>query len=937
MTESRQDWPYPGSRWWKFDFHTHTPASADTYWARSGVDLSPEEWLLKYMAAEIDCVAITDHNSGAWIDKLKAAYQGMKRQALDGSPVEGFRELTLFPGVEISVHGGFHLLVIFDPSAATRTVTDLLAQVGYDGADGNSDGVTQESARKVVHAVLEAGGIPIPAHADRQGNNGKALFAVRPGTRQTQLDANTIKQVLDTECLLAMEWEDMEKPFPKHVERQTQKLTRVLGSDCHNFQGTKVVGSRFTWVKMAKPTLEGLRLALLDGNEISVRRSDDKEDFDPFFRPRHFITRIEVENAHHMGNHTPAQINTTPYFNAFIGGRGTGKSTVVHALRLAYRRGKELQVLGNEAEPYRQFQSFTKTVKVRNGEGGLRDTTEIRVELMREGVAHILRWRPDGKNIVVEEQDTNGQWQSTESQEVNPERFPIQLFSQGQIASIAGEGRQALLQVIDDAAGLSELWRAYKEAKTTYLAERANLRELDEKLAGRLEVERKRKEVERKLKAFTQSDHAQVLEAHEQAVRQCREVDTTLEQVEKMSERITELAKEMLLDDWPNGVFDVTQDDDALAWRSEIEQIVEEIRQKLVRTADTFTEKNQGLRNDERLALWQKRVKEAVSNYESLQATLAAQGVTDPQDFGRLIQERQKFDLQLKGLNKLQQKRNILSTKNQKQKQRIFDLRKDITVARDDFVSKTLKNNTFVKIEIVGFGFDPCQIERSLRKVIGVPDDRFQHDILRENDGIPSNGLAFDIAQDENRESALDTVKQKIIKTDGDFRGQFRKYLRRKHEKPEFSDHIQCWFPEDDLRIEYSRQGDGCDWTPITQGSQGQRSAALLAFLLAFGEEPLVLDQPEDDLDNHLIYDLVVRQIRENKLRRQLIIVTHNPNVLINGDAELIHVFGFSSGQCEIVKRGALQDQDVREEVCRVMEGGREAFVRRWERLGREV
>ena len=48
----------------------------------------------------------------------------------------------------------------------------------------------------------------------------------------------------------------------------------------------------------------------------------------------------------------------------------------------------------------------------------------------------------------------------------------------------------------------------------------------------------------------------------------------------------------------------------------------------------------------------------------------------------------------------------------------------------------------------------------------------------------------------------------------------------------------------------------------ITQASAGQRSAAMLAFLLAHGEEPLVLDQPEGDLDNHLIYDLIVRQIQ---------------------------------------------------------------------------
>ena len=98
-----------------------------------------------------------------------------------------------------------------------------------------------------------------------------------------------------------------------------------------------------------------------------------------------------------------------------------------------------------------------------------------------------------------------------------------------------------------------------------------------------------------------------------------------------------------------------------------------------------------------------------------------------------------------------------------------------------------------------------------------------------------------------------------------------------------------------------------------------------------------MLDQPEDDLDNHLIYDLIVRQIRENKLRRQLIVVTHNPNVVVNGDAELVHVMEFGRGQCYVMQSGALQEKVVREEVCRVMEGGREAFTRRWKRLGREL
>ena len=302
MTSTQQDWPYPGSRWWKFDFHTHTPASADTYWTQPGINLSPEAWLLRYMAAEIDCVAITDHNSGAWIDRLKTAYEEMKGQADEGSPPEGFRELTLFPGVEISVQGGFHLLAILAPNATTSDIDTLLGQVDYDGTKGDSTGVTRKGAADVVCEIRDAGGIPIPAHADRQGENGngKGLLAVRAGTRQLQLDANTVRQVLDTECLLAMEWEDMEKPLPKHVEKQAKKLTRVLGSDCHSFQGKRIPGSRYAWVKMAKPTLEGLRLALLDGNEISIRRSDDEGEFDPFRKPTHFITGIEVESARFM-------------------------------------------------------------------------------------------------------------------------------------------------------------------------------------------------------------------------------------------------------------------------------------------------------------------------------------------------------------------------------------------------------------------------------------------------------------------------------------------------------------------------------------------------------------------------------------------------------------------------------------------------------------
>ncbi len=106
----------------------------------------------------------------------------------------------------------------------------------------------------------------------------------------------------------------------------------------------------------------------------------------------------------------------------------------------------------------------------------------------------------------------------------------------------------------------------------------------------------------------------------------------------------------------------------------------------------------------------------------------------------------------------------------------------------------------------------------------------------------------------------------------------------------------------------------------------------MLAFFLAYGNEPLVLDQPEDDLDNHLIYDLVVRQLRESKKRRQVIVVTHNANIVVNGDAERVHAFDFR-GQCYVKENGCLQEALVRTEICRVMEGGRRAFDNRYRRL----
>ena len=122
-------------------------------------------------------------------------------------------------------------------------------------------------------------------------------------------------------------------------------------------------------------------------------------------------------------------------------------------------------------------------------------------------------------------------------------------------------------------------------------------------------------------------------------------------------------------------------------------------------------------------------------------------------------------------------------------------------------------------------------------------------------------------------------------------------------------------------------------WRGLSQGSPGQQTATLLAFVLGYGCEPIILDQPEDDLDNSLVYELLVQRLREKKQARQVVVVTHNPNIVVHGDAELVVSLDARGGQTSITVAGGLQQQKVRDEICRVMEGGRAAFETRYHRL----
>ena len=870
-SDQGRQWRYPGARWWKFDFHTHTPASQD--YGKGGDHASvrhitPKDWLLGFMRAGIDCVAVTDHNSGEWIDPLKQALRELEQEQHPD-----FRSLYLFPGVEVTANGGIHILAIFDTDKSSDDVTRLLGAVGYHGSRGASEVAVDAAPIRVVEAISKAGGIPILAHVDGPSGAWK-------------LKGDTLARLLDFAGLFAMEVSDPHAGEPELYRRRKLSWTKVLGSDSHHSAsqtGGHFPGSHYTWVKMATPSLEGLRLALLDGGGFSIRRSDESAPFDPFALPKYYIEAIEVEDARYMGHGEPVRLEFSPWLNALVGGRGTGKSTVIHALRLAARREHELQLLEERSGPRLTFERFNRVPSKRMDEGGLTGSTKLGWTVMRDGVRYRVRRKGDDTSV---EEEAGRNWQPSSAQTVTPARFPIRMFNQGQIAELAGDNQQALLQVIDEAAGVAALQKDLNGAKDAFYALRARIRELEGKLADRDALIVEHEDVERKLKRFEEAGHTAILTSYRRRGRQRRETERQFEVAAQAAGRLEEVAAELQPEDLPDELFVTDSAED-----HEVTAIIDTLAAAVRMAADdvhTTAQRLHGVVRTQREALtksvWQEAVNQADTNYDRLIGMLHEEGVADPSEYSRLVQDRQRIDGELARLDSLREERDRLVGESQAGLRRVLEARRAVSDARDRFLTEALADNKFVRIQSRTYGDDLRVLERSLREVLNVLDDRFQDDILAMEDDQPSRGsvaqLLADLPEDsaERRgvlEARLKSLKDRIEATcggTGSFGGHFNNYLKRQFDRtPELLDKVLAWFPEDGLSVEYSRRGDGTDFRPIAQASAGQRAAAMLAFLLAHGEEPLVLDQPEDDLDNHLIYDLVVRQIRENKLRRQII------------------------------------------------------------------
>lgn len=693
--------------------------------------------------------------------------------------------------------------------------------------------------------------------------------------------------------------------------------------------------------------MQGLKLALAEP-ELSICRSDKSAGYPQAF-PKHWIQTLSMQGLDKRRK--PLTIDFNPWLNTIIGGRGSGKSSVVECLRLALGRGDEAKkMLEPEHEVSKAIGRFR--------EGMVRPTTELKVTVSGAGeMGGVYRydWTPSGTLVQRPDADSPEQWTPTriDSQAI-PREFPVRIFSQKQIHALANKPEGLLAYFDEPGKAHNQTHQAATQREIAQLTSdfkrsRARLRQLREELKNWPQVKDQLAQIEQSLAAYARQG-----------------VSDTLLTLQKLR------AEKRALTDFQTGLaHDVQQAASSVATPTLAEwqiRLPENASPEAAALAQTWH-----LARDALASQWQAiagQLKALQQRAHALQAApeFAAWTAHSTTMEQHCLQALEQVKTQLGGQllqvgvlqqqkEQLEQRDKLYAAKNlrlQEERELAANAYQDlikahsrITQARQAFVQSVVGDDGQALLKITfqtAAQYDEKSKEalRGLLKLNGNAD--YANGFLGSLDDEASTGIISAMAKAPERlhefKKALQDLVSKPLEPP-------RKILEApvygsriqealKSLSDEQLDSLWTWFPEDRVDIKF-RIAAQDKWQDIADGSAGQQTGALLSFILNEGDEPLILDQPEDDLDNAMVYDLVVQQLRQNKARRQVIVVTHNANIVVNGDAELVIPMAFRGGQIQADTADGLQNLKIRQTICNVMEGGKTAFGKRYKRIFKDM
>lgn len=900
-SESSEGWlqQHVGARWWAVDVHAHSPASFDYGGldGRANVESKPSfpEWIQAYIAAGVDGIVVTDHNSHDGIEPARQALEDLRREHPE------LPAFVIFPGVEITATGGIHILGVFAPSSDADVVNRALTLCRYTGTRGASDQTANMTVADIASEIVGLGGICIPAHADQA----RGIFS---------MDDRELAALARSPHLLAVEVVDNAQV------RTADKYgwVPVLGSDAHHLStdscppGTeaKAPGSHLTLFKAETLDLDGLRLALTDPGESVRRRRSGYADLNS-------ITHGHINSVKVMRGHTANEYVFGPWMNCLIGGRGVGKSTIIEVLRLALGRSHEVK--GFVAEDLGRFSPDAEA-----HERWWDSETKIVVDYTKDQRRLRVTWSGSNPQKPDLHLWTGDCWEEQSGRAAD--RAPVRIFSQKQIYELA-TSPQSFLTILDDMPTIQRnAWdEEYEELKLRYRGERNKLRQL---LAETEKADRIRGQLEevqgrlRHLAALRASDEYLELEAAEARIRDAKAADEQALRLEQQLATDADTLRSLATD-----ALRATESESRAATYAAAAELLGQASAVLSVGRQAWEAQGTALR-------WAKQI-------EDLNTWLSEQGGSTGMSAEQTRADRQ-LEVELEsGLHEV-----ATSEETKLQQQLVIDqIMAEISSKRTELFTRRrwytdqlgAAADSPTKVEVHEQG-DVEHIVEGLRILLNCPES---FESAFSNAGVPASLLIhqpknprFPQRVAEFKQSLIELVQVGPASVIGQSMTVDRRFYTRLANADIFDlvTSIMLWFPEDLVSVRY-RPRDGQGYIAVDRGSPGQKTAALLTVILQMGADPLVLDQPEDDLENKLIRYLAVETLRTIKSDRQLIISTHNANVVVTSAAENILVLEHGDLVPGIEAQGTLQTVEVKNNVCEILEGGAEAIETRYRRL----
>lgn len=892
------------------DLHIHTPKSE----CFIETDVTPEDIVNQALEVGMDAIAITDHNSAEWVDKVKEA-------ASDTA-------LTVFPGVEITVQPGIHVVALFPTDCTEDHVNDLLAGlgIGVDDRDSQKAMVTRYGIQEVIDCIRDHNALPVLAHID----DVKGAWYELKGQARLQLWQEA--------PFAAVEIVGASLPDAVGRPPYTREPAYYWASDNpHPDQPTKHshrgIGVRYSCFKLDDPiTWEGLRQCF-DDPDMRIHRGEPIQVVHPV------LERVQIAGGFWDG----LDVKLKPDLNCVIGGRGTGKSALLEILRYAF------DIPAKTQENVRQAQSLLENVFP----PGARATVHFKVGSARYRVERVSGRAPQ---VFRADQD--------ESLPVAPaDLLPVQVYGQKEIYQISLDP-EFQLRLIDDY--VADPLKPLIEEENRLLRRLRNnadrIMHLEEVIEASQEQLARLGAIQEEIRRMEELDFVERVKEKDHYEREKRLLDDAGAQVEEVLKALDDFMPNRRLDPdvlsgeaiekLPNREILQTQ-------RKLLEEINAHLKHKIVSLqGEVAQEWSAG--EAERNA-WRADYIEQEKAYQDVVHEFAKEGEVGPDRYIQLQQRQAELeDLARKveghkdEIIKLRESReqwltalrNVRHQQYQIRCQKADDLTESLNKVRITLwpeghrdAYKAYLNELFKGLYVRKAESDrlaevkAAETEREAQRP--VEKDGETHYLIPE---IPRYLDPIDLATAIRAEQQrADEDESQLATRFGVESDAMRRNIAGVNQQQLLE--LEVFTVPDLPVIELQVESGLLGYRRLDRLSVGQKCTVLLSIVLLEGSAPLLIDQPEDDLDNQFIFDQIVETLRQERGKRQFLIATHNANIPVSGDADLILVFEAGGEHAWIAEGGigSLDVESVKRFVADILEGGSEAFRIRKEKYGRMI